>query len=337
MNIIDWIKANLNPKTCNSEEFIYNEMDSQSGYCLPVIYQPFDPNRRGHWHDRSSLYDFLYATEGEGKRLLDFGPGDGWPSLIVAPFAGEVIGVDGSVRRVEVCTQNAQRLGIANARFVHVAPGQPLPFDNDYFDGAMAASSIEQTPDPQAALRELYRVLRLGGRLRIRYESLGAYRDGREQEADLDRLNGASCRLILYDRQIEQERERMARLDFALPVEEVAALISKDGKPVWDRITEAFLKTTLAHLRGTRLCTLTHPSGETFLRWLKEAGFREAHGTRSGADVAAELFNRASPSERPADLQGVDKRIQGAVREAVQTPIPVTRPHGFDAPITAAK
>lgn len=48
---------------------------------------------RWHWSDRGSLYDFLYTTRGQGKKLLDFGSGDGWPSLLVAPFVKEVVGV----------------------------------------------------------------------------------------------------------------------------------------------------------------------------------------------------------------------------------------------------
>ena len=35
------------------------------------------------------------------------------------------------------------------------------------FDGIMASSSIEQTPNPKATLKELFRVLKPGGRLRI--------------------------------------------------------------------------------------------------------------------------------------------------------------------------
>ena len=35
------------------------------------------------------------------KILLDFGPGDGWPSLLLAPMADEVVGVDASRRRVD--------------------------------------------------------------------------------------------------------------------------------------------------------------------------------------------------------------------------------------------
>lgn len=51
-----------------------------------------------------------------------------------------------------------------------------VAFEDGSFDGVMAATSIEQTPDPREALRKIYRVLRPGGHLRLDYEGLGYYR-----------------------------------------------------------------------------------------------------------------------------------------------------------------
>ncbi len=69
-------------------------------------------------------------------------------------------------------------MGIANAEFVHTEPGRPLPFDDDVFDGIMGVSSVEQTPDPRATLKELWRVLKPGGGLRIMYETSGGPPEG---------------------------------------------------------------------------------------------------------------------------------------------------------------
>lgn len=77
VNVFDWIERELMPTKCNSETFFYDEMESQSGYCLPIIYQPFDAGRGSHWRDRGSLFDFLCLTGGEGKRLLDLAPAMG--------------------------------------------------------------------------------------------------------------------------------------------------------------------------------------------------------------------------------------------------------------------
>ncbi|MGI6164364.1 MAG: class I SAM-dependent methyltransferase, partial [Limnochordia bacterium] len=111
MDIVHWIEQNLPITSCTSDVFIYDDMESQSGQSLPVIYKPFDANQASHWQDRGQILDYLCATDGREKRLLDFGPGDGWPSLGIAPFTKEVIGVDASMKRVEVCRANAAHLG----------------------------------------------------------------------------------------------------------------------------------------------------------------------------------------------------------------------------------
>lgn len=337
MELIAWIQHTLQPRICDSEEFFYNEMESQSGYCLPILYQPFDAGRRAHWHDRGAMWDFLLSTGGPGQRLLDFGPGDGWPSLIVAPQAREVIGVDGSERRVEVCRQNAARLGLANARFMHVPPGEKLPFEDDSFDGVMAASSIEQTPDPRATLAELQRVLRPGGRLRMHYESLGVYRHGRQHEAELYALDESTCALTLYERHIEAERANMFCLVLRRPLQEVCAALPAGEEPLWKALSPAALEALLPWLVEARQCSLTHPSGPTYIRWLHEAGFGEVYATHSGNWFAAQLFDRQVEGKRPTDLAGVDALLGPLVDIVIRMPAPPLNPHGWDAMLTAIK
>jgi SAM-dependent methyltransferase len=324
VNVFDWIERELAPTRCNSEAFFYDEMESQSGYCLPVIYQPFDAGQKSHWRDRGSLFDFLCSTGGEGKRLLDFGPGDGWPSLIVAPFATEVMGVDGSRKRVEVCTANAARLGISNARFLYVEPGSPLPFEDGSFDGVMAASSVEQTLDPQVTLRELYRVLRPGGRLRVSYEALSRYRGGAEREANLHERDGDSCWLTLFDRHIEEEYARMVRLALAMGREEARQLFSGEaGHLAFEDVTVSVLQRLCPSIVEAQACVLTHPSGRTLAAWMCEIGFREVQPTHSGAWFAGQLFDRLPAENRPASLDGVDAVLRPLVEVVVQMAAPV--------------
>ena len=332
MDVFDWVEQTLKPKACTSEEFIYDDMDSQSGRSLPVIYQPFDASQRSHWRDRGALFDYLFSTQGE--KLLDFGPGDGWPSLIVGPFVREVVGVEGSRRRVEVCTENAQRLGISNARFIHVEPGTRLPFQDDSFDGIMAASSVEQTPDPKTTLREFFRVLRPGGRVRIGYEALSRYRNGQERDTWLWGINDHTCRLMLYDRDIDRERVRQYSVTFAMSEQEVRECFAKDERPLsFEMITIPLLEEVRSAIIDAQFCALTHPSGRTLVSWLKDMGFREVIPSHSGAWFAGQLFAQLSEEHRPKDIEGVDAVLRPVVRIAVQLPAPV----GMDPMITAIK
>jgi len=332
MNIFDWLEKNQSPRPCHSGEFIYDDMESQSDRCLPLLYQPFDVNRKMHWCDRGMVHDFLHSTG--GGKLLDFGPGDGWPALIVAPFTEFVTGVDASPKRVEVCFQNARKLDIENVEFLHVPAGERLPFDDDSFDGVVASSSIEQTPDPRATLDELYRILRPGGRVRIFYEALGRYRGGQERAFELLPLGPDSCRLILYDRHIDDEYARQYGLTLAMSAEEArAALFPRNGDSSFENITTDKLHEISDQIRDVRSLRLTHPSGRTLVSWMKQIGFNEIRPTHNGGDFAAGLFDSLPAERKPHDMTGIDRLLADPVRVAVAMSAPIET----DPMITAVK
>lgn len=323
MEIFQWIRLELQPRACNSVEILYDFMQSQSFECLPVIYQPFDGGKRGHWCDRGAILDFLLSTRGEGRRLLDFGPGDGWPSLIVAPYAARVVGVDGSLRRVEVCAGNARRLGIANTEFHYVEPGCPLPFGDESFDGIMAASSVEQAPDPRAVLREFYRVLRSGGRLRMAYEDLDRYRDSSRYDTWVWPLDGGVSRIILYDRHIEEEYAVMYGITFSERASALGLPLDDSGALPFDRLTVSLLAGLKALVTDALMCRLSHPSGRTFFSWLNEIGFSEVIPSHSGSSYAGEVFDCLGEDERPRDVYSVDTMLMPAVDVVVQMRAPL--------------
>jgi SAM-dependent methyltransferase len=328
---VAWIRERVPLRDCTTAEMLYDHMESQSGRSLPLLYQPFDAMRVGHFQDRGCALDFSLSVG--GGRLLDVGPGDGWPSLIVAPWAQEVVGVDGSARRVQVCTENAARLGLANAHFVHVPPGQSLPFPVASFDGAMAASSLEQTPNPRETLREIYRVLVPGGKLRLSYEALGRYAGGQEREVGLlSDMDGTA--LLLYERHLASEWALQQKLRLALSREEALALLGCHGNDVaWDALRPEALSRLLPHLREG-LCSITqHPSGHTWRRWMEEVGFRTIQGTHDGNLFARDLFARLAPAARPRDLAAVDDYLRPLVGAVIALPAPIHH----DPWITATK
>lgn len=332
MNALEWIEQTLHPRPCASGEFLYDHMDSQSDRGLPIIYQPFDVANPGHWADRGSLFDFLHSA-GSGK-ILDFGPGDGWPSLILAPYVDQVIGVDGSRRRVTVCSENARRLGIGNAQFIYVEPGAPLPFDDGSFDGATAASSIEQTPDPYATLKELHRVLRPGGRLRLSYEGLACYRDRPELEAWFLDIDDHTCRLMIYDRDIEGERVHHYGLTLAMSKEKAERLLTPGHQGLTgDALTVERLQQLAPSISETLTLTLTHPAGPTWARWLREVGFSQVQPTHSGAYLAGRLFDAFPTHCHPEDMNRLDVLLEPVVRVVVRLAAPLDR----DPMITAVK
>lgn len=330
MDVFRFIEEQLAPEPCTTEVLIYDDMESQSGYSLPLIYQDFDGTNRFHWSERGAIYDFLYATRGEGKKLLDFGPGDGWPSLLVAPYAREVVGLDSSRRRVEVCTENARRLGIGNARFVSYAAGERLPFADQTFDGIMAASAVEQTPEPRTILREFYRILRPGGCLRISYEGLAAYRGGKEQEFEVLAIDGDTCKLLAYNRNIAGEYAVQYGLTLDLPAKQ---LMEKLGGREFSRLTPELLARLKPRVIKARVCKTIHPSGATWVQWLQQAGFSQVLPTHSGSLAAAKAYRWFEDGQRPRQLEAVDAVVAPAAKLAVELACPLDQ----DPPLTAIK
>ncbi|HUT60867.1 MAG TPA: class I SAM-dependent methyltransferase [Phycisphaerae bacterium] len=334
---IRWIVDHLQLKQTDSSEFIYANAASQSGEGLAVIYQPFDATRRGHFVDRGQILDYALHTDGGG--VLDFGPGDGWPSLLIAPMVKEIVGVEGCQRRADVCSENARRLGLTNARFVCVQPGKPLPFEDGSFDSAVAASSLEQTPDPQATLAELHRVLKPGGRLRFDYESLSRYRGGQERAISLWLREGDQTRMIVFDRRVDDEYVDHYGLVIGLSRADVEGVFERHGAEAkYEGLTPAVLTDLSTHLVEAACWTTRHPSCRTWLTWLRVVGFSEARPTYDGGWFARRLFDRVGEPGRPGDMEAVDEYLRPLVEVVITMEAPSgSTPGQWDHTITAVK
>jgi len=105
-----------------------------------------------------------------GAHVLDMACGDGaytcWLAERVAP-AGRVVGVDLSPAYLGLASRlAAESPAAANVSFQR-GDIAGLPFADGSFDLVWCAQSMYSLPDPQAALRELRRVTKPGGRVAI--------------------------------------------------------------------------------------------------------------------------------------------------------------------------
>ncbi|MFC1587619.1 class I SAM-dependent methyltransferase [Planctomycetota bacterium] len=318
-NIISWILDNVPLRECTSAEFIYDRMESQSGKSLPGIYESFNAAKSSHFADRGSILDFQVSA-GPG-RILDFGPGDGWPALGMANADHEVVGVEGSIGRVKCCTANAKRMGIDNATFIHVPAGEALPFEEESFDGATASSSVEQAPEPAAVLQELYRVLRPGGCLRLNWESLETYRGGQETGLWILSNNNGLADMIVYDRNIDEEYVRQFRLGLKISKAQVMVVFRKHNAEIsFTGLTIHILAELVKELNDAVLMVTRHPSSGTLLKWLADAGFSKAQLTCGGGWFASRLFDRIPQAHRPKNLEAVDAFLRPIVEVVVTMP-----------------
>ncbi len=96
-----------------------------------------------------------------GDRVLDAACGTGDLAIIAAKAGGVVVGLDFSERMLERARRKAPELEWVRGDLL------ALPFDEESFDSATVGFGVRNVADLGAAVEELRRVLRPGGRLAI--------------------------------------------------------------------------------------------------------------------------------------------------------------------------
>ena len=120
------------------------------------------------WLDRISAPMNRLALEmldpEPGERVLDVGFGGGGLLAALRARGCEPIGIDVS----EVAVRRARRRFPATE--LHRASVEAMPLGDGSLDAAVSLNSLYFWPEPEAAMRELARVLRPGGRLVLLFE-----------------------------------------------------------------------------------------------------------------------------------------------------------------------
>jgi arsenite methyltransferase len=104
-----------------------------------------------------------------GERVVDCGSGSGVDSLIAARMVGDrghVIGVDMTPEMLDKARQSAGAAGITNVEF-REGYLEALPVEDGWADVVISNGVLNLVPDKAAALAEMLRVLRPGGRLQL--------------------------------------------------------------------------------------------------------------------------------------------------------------------------
>jgi SAM-dependent methyltransferase len=99
-----------------------------------------------------------------GQSVLDVACGTGALTCIVAERvgpSGAVVGLDPNEEMLEVARGKSDRIEWRNGR------GEAIPFPDESFDAVVSQFGMMFFDDPSAALREMMRVMRPGGRLAV--------------------------------------------------------------------------------------------------------------------------------------------------------------------------
>jgi ubiquinone/menaquinone biosynthesis C-methylase UbiE len=104
-----------------------------------------------------------------GANVLDVGCGTGASALPSAEMIGPtgfVIGVDLSARLLDRAREKAAKRGLSNIEF-RLADMTSLGYPDGHFDAVVSVFSIFFVPDMEGLVRELWRMVRPGGKLAV--------------------------------------------------------------------------------------------------------------------------------------------------------------------------
>ncbi|MEW5984325.1 MAG: class I SAM-dependent methyltransferase [Acidobacteriota bacterium] len=119
-----------------------------------AVMNPYDRDRR-----LALVFDeYLGGHALSGQTLLDIGCGTGWFAARATARQAHVTGLDVSIRLLEKTREKSYATLIAG-------DACRLPFSREAFDIVVSSECIEHTQDPLLAVREMCRVLRIGGTL----------------------------------------------------------------------------------------------------------------------------------------------------------------------------
>jgi len=109
------------------------------------------------------------ANPKQGESAIDIASGSGLSTFPIADLVGDsgsVLGTDISEEMVKLTQLNAESKGIANVHFSRMSADE-LACENDSFDLSVCSLGLMYVPDSEAAIEQMYRVTRLGGRAAV--------------------------------------------------------------------------------------------------------------------------------------------------------------------------
>lgn len=120
---------------------------------------------KGSRPDLSEQYKYFWKLVGDvqGKKILDFGCGNGWVSVMYAQQGAEVWGFDISGELIEKARKSVQEKGLGDRIILEKMAAENLSFDDNFFDLVVGSAILHHT-ELDVTLRHVARVLKPDGK-----------------------------------------------------------------------------------------------------------------------------------------------------------------------------
>ncbi len=157
-------------------------MTQASSQYFQQVAGQWDQMRRGYFGEAVRETAITKAYLRPEMAVADIGTGTGFVAAGLAPLVQKVHVVDGSAAMLDVAKKNLSDFD--NIEY-HEADGAHLPFADASLDAVFTNMYLHHTSDPLAAIQEMVRVLRPGGRLVITDMDEHPYAWLKEEMADV--------------------------------------------------------------------------------------------------------------------------------------------------------
>ncbi len=156
--LIDWLSSG------NSQEYSASEGETKEFF--NDVASEWEELRKDYYDEsiRNKLIglDILKAN----MTVVDLGAGDGYISREISKYVKKVTAVDISGEMLKELKAKAKDSGIRNIETVE-SDGQDVPFSNSSFDVVCASMYLHHIEEPVLAIKEIYRILKPGGKVFI--------------------------------------------------------------------------------------------------------------------------------------------------------------------------
>jgi SAM-dependent methyltransferase len=285
---VEWIRRNADLRESNFPDFLYGAQNSAGRFRATLSRR----RRRKNPRIFTDTGGFLNLNTVSGLGTLTSFPSS-HDLLPAYPYSdvGSALGVDR-----ELVSRDRNRNHSLDepekSSSVALQPFRPLPFDDNRFDRIAVSSSVQQLPDLSAILREVYRVLKPGGVLRLDYEAI----DCPDRKSRLDAWlsnhtnSDETVHLVLSEKNSTEGFVKHYGAKLRPPASGInESLRERRSTALYEALTPEILDDLCRHRLDTATWTTTYPPCPVLSGWLEDIGFTSVKPTSLSADILSRL------------------------------------------------